>query len=143
MAGNCGLVSVQNARSCQFDLLSANCFFALPSKPVPLFLTFAGVSCDACLKGNFRGRRFKCLICYDYDLCASCYESGATTTRHTTEHPMQCILTRVDYGEHHVQVTLRSGQPLDQQGRWPLIDRHFLSLSLHLQICIMEETRFL
>lgn len=57
------------------------------------------MSCDACLKGNFRGRRFKCLICYDYDLCASCYESGATTTRHTTEHPMQCILTRVDYGK--------------------------------------------
>uniref|UniRef100_A0A8C4ZKR8 E3 ubiquitin-protein ligase KCMF1 n=1 Tax=Gadus morhua TaxID=8049 RepID=A0A8C4ZKR8_GADMO len=56
-----------------------------------------GVSCDACLKGNFRGRRFKCLICYDYDLCASCYEGGATTTRHTAEHPMQCILTRVDY----------------------------------------------
>uniref|UniRef100_A0A673A078 RING-type E3 ubiquitin transferase n=1 Tax=Sphaeramia orbicularis TaxID=375764 RepID=A0A673A078_9TELE len=57
----------------------------------------SSVSCDACLKGNFRGRRYKCLICYDYDLCASCYESGATTTRHTTEHPMQCILTRVDF----------------------------------------------
>uniref|UniRef100_A0A8C5LVQ7 E3 ubiquitin-protein ligase KCMF1 n=1 Tax=Leptobrachium leishanense TaxID=445787 RepID=A0A8C5LVQ7_9ANUR len=55
------------------------------------------IYCDACLKGNFRGRRYKCLICYDYDLCASCYESGATTTRHTTDHPMQCILTRVDF----------------------------------------------
>lgn len=73
----------------------------------------AGVSCDACLKGNFRGRRFKCLICYDYDLCASCYESGATTTRHTTEHPMQCILTRVDYGKSGVAVPAggRGGSP--------------------------------
>jgi hypothetical protein len=58
----------------------------------------SGVSCDSCLKGNFRGRRYKCLICYDYDLCATCYEAGATTTRHTTEHPMQCILTRSDFG---------------------------------------------
>lgn len=73
----------------------------------------AGVSCDACLKGNFRGRRFKCLICYDYDLCASCYESGATTTRHTTEHPMQCILTRVDYGERHMEVSLMSAWSLE------------------------------
>ncbi|KAJ8923837.1 hypothetical protein NQ315_010419 [Exocentrus adspersus] len=55
-----------------------------------------GVSCDSCLKGNFRGRRYKCLVCYDYDLCAACYEAGATNTRHTTDHPMQCILTRSD-----------------------------------------------
>ncbi|XP_031626883.1 E3 ubiquitin-protein ligase KCMF1 isoform X2 [Contarinia nasturtii] len=56
-----------------------------------------GVSCDACLKGNFRGRRYKCLICYDYDLCAACYEEGATSTSHSVEHPMQCILTRADF----------------------------------------------
>lgn len=89
-----------------------------------------GVSCDACLKGNFRGRRFKCLICYDYDLCASCYESGATTTRHTTEHPMQCILTRVDYGERHMEVSLMFALPLDEQSaldRW-LTESFFYSL---------------
>lgn len=56
-----------------------------------------GVSCDSCLKNNFRGRRYKCLICIDYDLCAACYESGATTNQHTTEHPMQCILSRSDF----------------------------------------------
>lgn len=56
--------------------------------------TRAGVSCDFCMKSNFRGRRYKCLICYDYDLCAECYESSATSTRHTTEHAVQCILTR-------------------------------------------------
>lgn len=56
-----------------------------------------GVSCDSCLKGNFRGKRYKCLLCYDYDLCATCYEAGASTTRHTADHPMQCILTRSDF----------------------------------------------
>ncbi|XP_073828268.1 potassium channel modulatory factor 1 isoform X2 [Musca autumnalis] len=55
-----------------------------------------GVSCDSCLKSNFNGRRYKCLICYDYDLCADCYEEGVTSTRHLVDHPMQCILTRSD-----------------------------------------------
>jgi len=55
-----------------------------------------GVSCDSCMKGNFRGRRFKCLICYDYDLCSGCFEAGASTPRHAATHPMQCILTRSD-----------------------------------------------
>ncbi|XP_046386817.1 E3 ubiquitin-protein ligase KCMF1-like isoform X2 [Ischnura elegans] len=70
-----------------------------------------GVSCDSCLKGNFRGRRYKCLICYDYDLCALCYEAGATTTRHTTEHPMQCILTRSDFDLYYGGESLSVEQP--------------------------------
>lgn len=60
-----------------------------------------GVSCDSCLKGNFRGRRFKCLVCYDFDLCAACHESGTSTSHHSnshsSNHPMQCILTRADH----------------------------------------------
>lgn len=55
-----------------------------------------GVSCDSCLKSNFHGSRYKCLVCFDYDLCESCYEAGVTNSRHTADHPMQCILTRTD-----------------------------------------------
>lgn len=59
-------------------------------------LPLLGVSCDSCLRSNFRSHRYKCLVCYDYDLCSTCYESGATSTRHLSKHPVQCILTRSD-----------------------------------------------
>ena len=65
---------------------------------------FAGVSCDACMKSNFSSLRFKCLVCYDYDLCASCRDSGATSSRHTASHPMQCIMTRADLSKNFAYV---------------------------------------
>lgn len=70
-----------------------------------------GVSCDSCLVGNFRGKRYKCLVCYDYDLCATCYEAGATNTRHTTAHPMQCILTRSDFDLYYGGEAVSVEQP--------------------------------
>ncbi|XP_065187515.1 E3 ubiquitin-protein ligase KCMF1-like isoform X2 [Sycon ciliatum] len=59
-----------------------------------------GVSCDVCGKSNFRGKRFKCLICYDYDLCSSCYDNNSasgSSGSHSIDHPVQCILTRADH----------------------------------------------
>lgn len=35
-----------------------------------------GVSCDNCMKSNFSGKRYKCLICYDFDLCSACYDQS-------------------------------------------------------------------
>ncbi|XP_002165451.2 E3 ubiquitin-protein ligase KCMF1 [Hydra vulgaris] len=56
-----------------------------------------GVSCDFCSKSNFGGKRYKCLICFDYDLCSTCHDNCTTTTRHSSSHPMQCINTRSDF----------------------------------------------
>uniref|UniRef100_A0A183IP85 E3 ubiquitin-protein ligase KCMF1 n=1 Tax=Soboliphyme baturini TaxID=241478 RepID=A0A183IP85_9BILA len=85
----------------------------LPST-LSTFLTFyqplfrLGVSCDSCERDNFRGRRYKCLVCFDFDLCSRCYESKFHTEFHRADHPMQCILTRYDYGrqENHDSVII-------------------------------------
>lgn len=71
-----------------------------------------GVSCDLCRKSNFRGLRYKCLICYDYDLCPTCYESGLTSSRHTNCHPVQCIVARNDYDLFYAGESTSSEQPL-------------------------------
>ena len=70
-------------------------FFCIPVEEESQLL-FAFEWKDPRTKAISQGRRYKCLICHGYDLCASCYESDATIARHTTDHPMQHILTRVD-----------------------------------------------
>jgi hypothetical protein len=44
-----------------------------------LFYFLKGVSCDICKKSNFVGKRYKCLICYDFDLCSECYDQSQLT----------------------------------------------------------------
>lgn len=101
-----------------------------------------GVSCDACGKGSFSGKRYKCLVCYDFDLCAECYETGETGTgRHATTHPMQCILTRVDTGVcvcvtwayTHDLMNYEFKWKWCDKGKWHLTSvRSFFSISLDL-----------
>ncbi|CAJ0941345.1 unnamed protein product, partial [Mesorhabditis belari] len=65
-----------------------------------------GVSCDGCMAPNFAGNRYKCLRCYDFDLCHTCYiskrynppiPSDGQSTQHTDAHPVLCILTQRDF----------------------------------------------
>ena len=34
-----------------------------------------GVVCDGC-EGSIYGPRYKCMVCFDYDLCSACEEKG-------------------------------------------------------------------
>ncbi|XP_065827719.1 E3 ubiquitin-protein ligase KCMF1-like [Oscarella lobularis] len=69
----------------------------------------AGVTCDVCNKYNFAGDRYKCLACYDYDLCETCFDDKATSQNHEVDHPMQCILTRNDFERHNGKKEATSG----------------------------------
>ena len=42
-----------------------------------------GVICNFCSEKNFQGNRFKCLLCYNYDLCSTCHGSSKTPTQTT------------------------------------------------------------
>lgn len=58
-----------------------------------------GISCDLCHKKNFSGRRYKCLVCNDFDLCSICYDKKINLSfqTHSIHHPMQLILTSNDF----------------------------------------------
>jgi hypothetical protein len=50
------------------------------------------------MRTNFPGRRYKCLLCDNYDLCGACYDIEAESQNHKNDHPMQCILTEAASG---------------------------------------------
>ena len=41
-----------------------------------------GITCDCCRSDNVTGVRWKCSVCYDYDLCNRCFHKGAHDKAH-------------------------------------------------------------
>ncbi|CAF0921093.1 unnamed protein product [Didymodactylos carnosus] len=53
------------------------------------------VTCNGCSEPSFRGLRFKCDICPDYDLCQRCASNGVITGTHKSDHPIIIVNSEV------------------------------------------------
>ncbi|XP_015782306.1 dystrophin isoform X2 [Tetranychus urticae] len=51
--------------------------------------------CNVCKQFPIIGFRYKCLLCFNFDICQICFFSGRTTKNHKIIHPMQeyCLAT--------------------------------------------------
>lgn len=72
------------------------------------------ILCNVCKKGNFNGKRYKCLLCFDYDMCSSCYELKDTPKSddepHNSTHAIQCIIPKDEFALYYAgeNVSFRS-----------------------------------
>ncbi|CAL1535859.1 unnamed protein product [Lymnaea stagnalis] len=74
---------------------------------------FETVICDECKKGFIRGIRWKCSLCFNFDLCSTCY--------HGDKHDLDHAFWRFDYeGAKRFKVPeRRGGQKVEAIGIFP------------------------
>jgi hypothetical protein len=116
-----------------------------------IFPTHANVVCDICNSGPIKGIRYRCAICYDYDLCSKCEKKG----KHPASHPLlklaACGLANdVASAMYEAQTrTLRErlftqASHTTERGQFPVVpDSHFnFSVRKSIDADLQEATRF-
>lgn len=63
--------------------------FLIPSAyrhlPPPVGVRHSNIICDSCKKHGIMGMRWKCKVCFDYDLCTHCYMNNKHDLSHAFE----------------------------------------------------------
>lgn len=68
----------------------------------------ANVKCDCCSSEPIKGLRFKCDVCFDYDVCLKCFKAKRETKSHKSkDHPMVVIGKTESFEIDHRDIELR------------------------------------
>ena len=57
------------------------------------------VRCNICKVYPMMGLRYRCLRCFNFDVCQSCFLSGRCAVKHKIDHPMQEYCSETSSGE--------------------------------------------
>jgi len=89
-----------------FDLKNVNLKFDINQEDVVHY----GVICDNCYKKQFKGIRYKCLTCVDFDLCQTCYDSHKhvdhefQVIKKSNRFPFQNVVTHIVFEDNEINV---------------------------------------
>lgn len=75
----------------------------------------ANTKCDSCSKEPIKGLRFKCDLCYDYNLCSNCFKTKKMSKDHSCDHPVIVIGRTEDLIIDESEIEL-IGDPIGQGG---------------------------
>lgn len=59
--------------------------FSSTNFPSPPGVRHSNIICDSCKKHGIMGMRWKCKVCFDYDLCTQCYMNNKHDLGHAFE----------------------------------------------------------
>lgn len=78
-------ISAQAVFSLAFFAIRATRLAVEHAPPVLAGVRHSNIICDSCKKHGIMGMRWKCKVCFDYDLCTQCYMNNKHDLGHAFE----------------------------------------------------------